>query len=216
MPAARVWLGPRSQFTLIFGSWDGEEVGLTGSTEWGEQFSEELRTKLVAYLNVDSSASGPNFHGGASGSLAPMLVETSYSIEDPGGGSLHDAWLKSTATERKQEHKSEPVRNDNVVNTRIGSGSDHTVFLNFLGRPVITLEFDGPYGVYHSMYDDYFWMNHFGDPATNITPPCRSSGALPPCECEVTSFRSISNSTAIPSTNFSPIGKRTRTSVLES
>ena len=156
--------GIRPRRTLIFGSWDGEEVGLTGSTEWGEQFSEELRTKLVAYLNVDSSASGPNFHGGASGSLAPMLVETSYSIEDPGGGSLHDAWLKSTATERKQEHKSEPVRNDNVVNTRIGSGSDHTVFLNFLGRPVITLEFDGPYGVYHSMYDDYFWMNHFGDP----------------------------------------------------
>ena len=52
----------------------------------------------------------------------------------------------------------------NVVNTRIGSGSDHTVFLNFLGRPVITLEFDGPYGVYHSVYDNFYWMNHFGDP----------------------------------------------------
>ena len=50
------------------------------------------------------------------------------------------------------------------MNTRIGSGSDHTVFLNFLGRPVIGLEFDGPYGVYHSMYDDFYWMNHFGDP----------------------------------------------------
>ena len=156
--------GIRPRRTLIFGSWDGEEVGLTGSTEWGEQFADELRTKLVAYLNVDSSASGPNFHGGASGSLAPMLLDTSYSIQDPGGGTLHDAWLKSTATERKQEHNGQPVRDDNLVNTRIGSGSDHTVFLNFLGRPVITLEFDGPYGVYHSMYDDYFWMNHFGDP----------------------------------------------------
>ena len=51
-----------------------------------------------------------------------------------------------------------------MVNTRIGSGSDHTVFLNFLGRPVITLSFDGPYGVYHSMYDNFYWMNHFGDP----------------------------------------------------
>jgi N-acetylated-alpha-linked acidic dipeptidase len=156
--------GIRPKRTLVFGSWDGEEVGLTGSTEWGEQFSDELRSKLVAYLNVDSSAAGPNFEGGASGSLAPFLVETSRSIADPGGGSLHDAWLKSTATERKKAHNSQPVNDANVVNTRIGSGSDHTVFLNFLGRPVITLEFDGPYGVYHSVYDDFYWMNHFGDP----------------------------------------------------
>jgi len=156
--------GIRPRRTLIFGSWDGEEVGLTGSTEWGEQFADELRAKLVAYLNVDSSAGGPNFHGGASGSLAPMLVETTHSIQNPSGGTLHDAWLKSTSTERQEEHDSQPVNDANLVNTRIGSGSDHTVFLNFLGRPVITLEFDGPYGVYHSMYDDFFWMNQFGDP----------------------------------------------------
>ncbi len=156
--------GVRPRRTLVFCSWDGEEVGLTGSTEWGEQFADELRTKLVAYLNVDSSAAGPNFHGGASGSLAPLLVEISRSIQNPGGGSLHDAWLKTTAAERAEEHNTQPVSDANVVNTRIGSGSDHTVFLNFLGRPVITLEFDGPYGVYHSMYDDFYWMNHFGDP----------------------------------------------------
>jgi len=156
--------GIRPRRTIVFGSWDGEEIGLTGSTEWGEQFSDELRTKLVAYLNVDSSASGPDFQGGASASLAPMLVETTRSIEDSGGGTLHDAWLKSTAVEREEEHNPQPVSDANVVNTRIGSGSDHTVFLNFLGRPVITLEFDGPYGVYHSMYDDYYWMSNFGDP----------------------------------------------------
>jgi N-acetylated-alpha-linked acidic dipeptidase len=161
---AMLKVGVRPRRTLVFASWDGEEIGLTGSTEWGEQFSDELRTKLVAYLNVDSSAAGPNFHGGASGSLAPMLVETTNSIANPGGASLHDAWLKSTAIERQEEHDSKPVSDANVVNTRIGSGSDHTVFLNFLGRPVITLEFDGPYGVYHSMYDDFYWMNHFGDP----------------------------------------------------
>jgi N-acetylated-alpha-linked acidic dipeptidase len=51
-----------------------------------------------------------------------------------------------------------------LANTRIGSGSDHTVFLNFLGIPTVGLTFTGPYGVYHSMYDDFFWMNHFGDP----------------------------------------------------
>jgi N-acetylated-alpha-linked acidic dipeptidase len=156
--------GFRPKRTLIFCSWDGEEIGLTGSTEWGEQFADDLRKKLIAYINVDSSASGPNFEGGAVGSLAPMLVETSYSIADPSGTSLHDAWIKSTATARKTDTHSQPPKDENLVNTRIGSGSDHTVFLNFLGRPVITLQFDGPYGVYHSMYDNFYWMNHFGDP----------------------------------------------------
>ena len=156
--------GVRPRRTLIFCSWDGEEVGLTGSTEWGEQFADELRNKLVAYLNVDSSVAGPNFSADASGSLAPMLVEATRSIQDPSGGTLHDAWLKSTAIARQRAHNPHRVTDANVVNTRIGSGSDHTVFLNFLGRPVMNLGFDGPYGVYHSMYDDYFWMNSFGDP----------------------------------------------------
>ena len=156
--------GVRPRRTLIFCSWDGEEVGLTGSTEWGEQFADELRTKLVAYLNVDSSVAGHNFSADASGSLAPMLVEATRSVQDPSGGSLHDAWLKSTATARQRAHNSQPVTDANVANTRIGSGSDHTVFLNFLGRPVMNLGFDGPYGVYHSVYDDFFWMNNFGDP----------------------------------------------------
>ena len=51
-----------------------------------------------------------------------------------------------------------------LVDTKIGSGSDHTVFLNFLGMPTILLQFDGPYGVYHSVYDNFYWMNNFGDP----------------------------------------------------
>ena len=156
--------GIRPKRTLAFCSWDGEEIGLTGSTEWGEQFGEDLRKKLIAYINVDSSASGPNFEGGAVGSLAPMLVEITNSIPDPSGTSLHDAWLKSATAARKDEKHALAVKDENLVNTRIGSGSDHTVFLNFLGRPVITLDFDGPYGVYHSMYDNFYWMNHFGDP----------------------------------------------------
>jgi N-acetylated-alpha-linked acidic dipeptidase len=156
--------GFRPKRTLIFCSWDGEEIGLTGSTEWGEQFADDLRKNLIAYINVDSSASGPNFEGGAVGSLAPMLVETSYSIADPSGTSLHDAWMKSTAANRKDGKNKQLPKDDNLANTRLGSGSDHTVFLNFLGRPVITLSFEGPYGVYHSVYDNFYWMNHFGDP----------------------------------------------------
>jgi N-acetylated-alpha-linked acidic dipeptidase len=154
-----VKLGHRPQRTLIACSWDGEEVGLTGSTEWGEQFADELKQKLVAYLNVDSSTSGPDFDGEAVASFAPMLVEASQSLTAPSGKTLYEEWRRS-----QQQAKRKPVTDDELVNTRIGSGSDHTVFLNHLGRPVFNLSFEGPYGVYHSMYDNHYWMNHFGDP----------------------------------------------------
>jgi len=161
--------GTRPRRTLVFCSWDGEEVGLTGSTEWGEQFADELRKKAVAYINVDSSTSGTNFHGQAVASLAPMLVETSRTLRDPSGKSLYEAWKASSTRERSEAKQSETVTDlnvtdSNLADTRIGSGSDHTVFLNFVGMPVLGLQFDGPYGVYHSAYDDFFWMNHFGDP----------------------------------------------------
>ncbi len=156
--------GTRPRRTLVFCSWDGEEVGLTGSTEWGEQFADELRSKAVAYINVDSSTSGSNFHGQAVASLAPMLVETSRTLLDPSGKTLYEAWKQSSTRERGEAKQSEKVTDFNLADTRIGSGSDHTVFLNFVGMPVLGLQFDGPYGVYHSAYDDFFWMNHFGDP----------------------------------------------------
>ncbi len=161
--------GLRPRRTLIVCSWDGEEVGLTGSTEWGEQFADELRAKAVAYINVDEATSGPNFHGQAVASLAPMLVETSHSLQDPSGKSLYDAWKATAAREKEEGHQSSQMNDSGVsdgtlADTRIGSGSDHTVFLNFVGMPVIGLQFDGDYGVYHSAYDDFYWMNHFGDP----------------------------------------------------
>jgi hypothetical protein len=143
--------GSRPRRTIIACSWDGEEVGLTGSTEWGEQFATDLARKLVAYLNVDSSASGPNFQGSAVGSLAPLLVEASRTLADPSGTSLYEAWKKSAAADTARfaatgggERKG-VVDDESLVDTRIGSGSDHTVFLNALGRPVIGLTFDGPY-----------------------------------------------------------------------
>lgn len=161
--------GIRPRRTMVICSWDGEEVGLTGSTEWGEQFADELRSKAVAYINVDEAASGPNFHGQAVASLAPMLAETAQTLQDPSGKTLRDAW-KATIDRERAERKQSSQMNDSGVasttlaDTRIGSGSDHTVFLNFIGMPVIGLQFDGDYGVYHSAYDDFYWMNHFGDP----------------------------------------------------
>ncbi|MBZ5616056.1 MAG: M28 family metallopeptidase [Acidobacteriia bacterium] len=156
--------GIRPRRTVIVCSWDGEEVGLTGSTEWGEQFADDLRKKAVAYLNVDEATSGPNFDGSAVASLAPMLVETSRSLQDPSGKSLYDAWKLSAAQSRKEAKDNREVTDTNLADTRIGSGSDHTVFLNYVGVPVMGLDFEGSYGVYHSMYDDFYWMNHFGDP----------------------------------------------------
>jgi N-acetylated-alpha-linked acidic dipeptidase len=156
--------GMRPHRTIVVCSWDGEEVGLTGSTEWGEQFASELRNKAVAYINVDEATSGPNFHGQAVASLAPMLIETTHTLKDPSGKTLYEAWRQSAARARREAKESEEVTDTNLVDTRIGSGSDHTVFLNFVGMPVLGLGFEGPYGVYHSAYDDFFWMNHFGDP----------------------------------------------------
>jgi N-acetylated-alpha-linked acidic dipeptidase len=156
--------GMRPKRTIVVCSWDGEEVGLTGSTEWGEQFADELRDKAVAYINVDEATSGADFHGQAVASLAPMLVEATRTMKDPSGKTLYDAWKETSARERREAKQAKAVTDANLADTRIGSGSDHTVFLNFVGMPVLGLGFEGPYGVYHSAYDDFFWMNHFGDP----------------------------------------------------
>src|SRR5215831_4058404 len=160
--------GIRPRRTLVVCSWDGEEVGLTGSTEWGEQFADDLRQKAVAYINVDEATSGPEFHGQAVASLAPMLEETTRSLQDPSGKSLYDAWKATVERERAGQKSTQfadsGVASETLADTRIGSGSDHTVFLNFIGMPVIGLGFEGDYGVYHSAYDDFYWMNHFGDP----------------------------------------------------
>ncbi|HVH72612.1 MAG TPA: M28 family peptidase, partial [Candidatus Dormibacteraeota bacterium] len=163
--------GIRPRRTVMACSWDGEEYALTGSTEWGEQFADELKKKLVAYLNVDESVAGAATTAGPEGlsftpsavaSLAPMLVEASKDVRAPSGKSLYEAWR---ATARRDARASQPPLDSGLVETRIGSGSDHTVFLNHLGRPVINLGFSGDYGVYHSMYDDHYWMENIGDPS---------------------------------------------------
>ncbi len=162
--------GIRPRRTIVVCSWDGEEYALTGSTEWGEQFADDLKKKLVAYLNVDESVAGAattagpeglSFSPSAVASLAPMLVEASKDVRAPSGKTLYDAWR---ATSMRDSRASVRALDSELVETRIGSGSDHTVFLNHLGRPVINLSFTGDYGVYHSMYDDHYWVSHIGDP----------------------------------------------------
>ncbi len=146
--------GWKPRRTIVFASWDAEEFTLTGSTEWGELEAERLRAGALAYLNVDSSASGNNFSVSAVPALSGFLRDVARAVPDPSGGSIYDVWLQRSETAAQKPE----------VVTRLGSGSDYTVFLNFLGIPIADLTFDGPYGVYHSIYDSFTWVDRVGDP----------------------------------------------------
>jgi N-acetylated-alpha-linked acidic dipeptidase len=144
--------GQRPKRTIVLASWDAEEWHLTGSTEWGEEFAKELQAGAVAYLNVDGSASGTEFNASAVATLNRLVQQVARDVADPATGKS----LLEVTTGR--------VGADGVVDNKLGSGSDYTVFLNFLGVPIVDLSFSGPYGVYHSQYDNYLWMTRFGDP----------------------------------------------------
>ena len=155
--------GLRPKRTIVFASWDAEEFTLTSSTEWGEQFADALTRSAVAYVNVDSSASGRRFTASAVPSLNRVIAEVARDIRDPATGkSIAEATqLAAASTERGSLPN---ATGSELVNNRLGSGSDYTVFLNYLGVPIVDMSFDGPYGVYHSMYDDHRWISAIGDP----------------------------------------------------
>jgi N-acetylated-alpha-linked acidic dipeptidase len=146
--------GQRPERTLVFATWDAEEWGLIGSTEWVEELEDSLRTHVVAYINEDGTFSGPNFSGAGSPSLKPLFRATSRLVADPKGpGSVYDVWL------RRKNGDSTALTFGNL-----GGGSDFAGFYHHLGIPAGGIGFDGPDGIYHSMYDSYDWMSRFGDP----------------------------------------------------
>jgi N-acetylated-alpha-linked acidic dipeptidase len=154
--------GTRPRRSILFASWDAEEFTLTSSTEWGEEHAAELGARAVAYLNVDSAASGPDFSASAVPSLNRLIEEVAQTVPDPVRRiPIAAAWRTRTASERGALPG---ARGPALVDNRLGSGSDYTVFLNFLGIPVADLGFDGPYGVYHSVYDNHHWVARIGDP----------------------------------------------------
>ena len=154
--------GWRPKRSILFASWDAEEFTLTSSTEWGEQHQARLREHAVAYLNVDSAASGRAFTANAVPALNRAIAEAAGAVRDPDAGMP----VSAVARERRAEERGAlPAGNSSdLVDNRLGSGSDYTVFLNFLGVPVADLTFDGPYGVYHSIYDNHNWVARIGDP----------------------------------------------------
>jgi N-acetylated-alpha-linked acidic dipeptidase len=151
--------------TIYFGNWDAEEFTLTGSTEWGEDHREWLEKSLVAYLNVDSSASGKNFSVQAVPSLFPLIIQALKEVKGPDSGeSVYDRWISGPS-----EKGTIAIASGSGQINPIGSGTDHAVFLNHIGAPALDMTFSGDYGVYHSMYDNYYWMSHFGDPGMHYT-----------------------------------------------
>ncbi len=151
--------------SVYFASWDAEEFTLTGSTEWGEDNREWIKKNLVAYLNVDSAASGKNFSVRAVPSLSRLIVQALKEVEDPlSKQPIYNHWKSGSG-----EKGTIVVAGESGKINPIGSGTDHAVFLNHLGVPSLDMSFSGDYGVYHSMYDNYYWMSHFGDPGMQYT-----------------------------------------------
>ena len=152
----QVKAGNRPKRTIVFATWDAEEWGLIGSTEFVEQDSLRLARSAVAYLNQDDVAQGPNFGGGGSPSLRALLRDVAKKVPDPSEqGSVYDVWRKraNLAADTLEPQMGDP-----------GGGSDFAGFYNHLGIPIADWGFGGPSGVYHSAYDSYHWMTKFGDP----------------------------------------------------
>jgi N-acetylated-alpha-linked acidic dipeptidase len=157
--------------------WDGEEIGLIGSTEWCEKHADELNTKLVAYVNSDSNARG-RLGAGGSHTLEDFMSEVARDIRDPRNGRplSENMRARTPAMRRAGNGGAGPQQADAAGNpvpvdgqfhiTALGSGSDYTPFLQHMGIASLNLGFGGESGggVYHSDYDDFYWYSHFGDP----------------------------------------------------
>jgi N-acetylated-alpha-linked acidic dipeptidase len=166
--------GWKPQRTIVLGSWDGEEEGLIGSTEWGEQHEGEL-ANAAAYFNMDVAVSGPKFGAAAVPSLKQFLRDVAKSVPAPKGGTVYESWQKEnqggaesvqSPTDAIGESKRIPAAQSkgDVPVGDLGSGSDYTVFLQHLGVPSADVSSTGSYGVYHSAFDNFNWFKKFGDP----------------------------------------------------
>jgi len=148
--AAMTRKGWKPRRTIMIAFWDGEEYGLAGSTEWMEKHSEELTNNLAVYLNSDSSGRG-RLNVGGSHTLEAFMQEVARDVDDP----VSHRPLFNAADQRPANFR---------INA-LGSGSDYTPFLQHLGIATLDIRFASEdSGVYHSAYDDFNWLSHFGDP----------------------------------------------------
>ena len=154
--------------TIVFASWDGEEYGLVGSTEWVEEYLPWLNATAVAYLNVDVGTRGPEFGVASAPLLNRALFETTKLVQSPNqtvtNQSVYDVWLSQNPSIIPPKY-----RNGSIPQTRtMGSGSDFTAFQDHAGIPCVDMGFSANEKSavyhYHSNYDSFYWMDTYGDP----------------------------------------------------
>ncbi len=167
--------GWRPKRTIVYASWDGEEPGLLGSTEWAEEHADELRAKGLLYVNSDSNTRGI-LTTGASYDAQRLITEAAADVKDPETGAsalaramaaLQVAGLAEGATDEVKRRAKEAATGPDLPIQPLGSGSDYTPFVQHLGVASINLEYAGEgeqAGVYHSQYDTYEHFARFGDP----------------------------------------------------
>ena len=161
--------------TIVYASWDGEEPGLLGSTEWAEGHAEELQRKAVVYINSDANTRG-FLSAGGSHSLQRLVNEVAKDVKDPQTGvsvkarldarSMVKGYDKSASSSDKDDAKKALAGDDFAIDA-LGSGSDFTPFLQHLGLTTLHLGYGGEDdtdGVYHSNYDSFDHYSRFGDP----------------------------------------------------
>ncbi|MGH8304576.1 MAG: transferrin receptor-like dimerization domain-containing protein [Steroidobacteraceae bacterium] len=172
--------GWRPKRTLVYASWDGEEPGLLGSTEWAETHAAELQRDAVLYLNSDTNERGFLASAG-SHALQHLLNDVASTVKDPETGVSAQARLRARmlvqgyeraptddedAEEGKRDAKMAAAGGDLPIRA-LGSGSDYTPFLQHLGLAALSIEYGGEAdqaGVYHSNYDSFDHYVRFGDP----------------------------------------------------
>ncbi len=158
--------GWKPKRTIIYCAWDGEEPMLLGSTEWAEAHADELKQHAVVYINSDDNVRGFLQMGG-SHTLEQFTNSVARDIEDPETKmstwkrrQAHDIFLAKSAEDRAELRQRPDLRLD-----PLGSGTDYTAFLDHLGIASLDLFYAGEdsEGIYHSIYDDYYWYSHFAD-----------------------------------------------------
>ena len=161
--------GWKPKRTIILAAWDGEEEGLLGSTEWAEEHAAELEKAAAVYINSDTNERGELGVEG-SHSLERLVNDVAKDITDP--ESQTSVWSRMRAVRLVNAPPTMPAQERAELRTRpdlriaaLGSGSDYTAFLDHLGIASLNLGFGGEDrgGIYHSIYDDFYWYTHFSD-----------------------------------------------------
>ena len=161
--------GWKPKRTIVLCFWDGEEPGLLGSTEWAEAHAAELAKNAAVYINSDGNGRG-FFGAEGSHSLERFVNSVAKDVEDPEAKvpvakRMRDERLarlpENAPAQEKQELRSRP----DLRIEALGSGSDYTAFIDHLGIASLNIGFGGEDrgGIYHSIYDDFYWYTHFSD-----------------------------------------------------